>query len=132
MLSQDTLSEQWGKKPVYVMGGATGSAVQSLGLSPLGEEIEQAPHYPSKYVSHGNTQTHVSYTLQYTTGFTCALFYCLCAVCTSLVKVKLPSIPNSVHPFRPSLLFPSGKIGKDTLSVKSKGFPLHEVISHET
>ena len=55
MLSQDALSEQWDKKPVYVVGAATGSAVRSLGLSPLGEEIEQAPHYSIKYISHGNT-----------------------------------------------------------------------------
>ena len=49
-LMQDALSEQWGKKPVYVVGAATGSAVRSLGLSPLGEEIEQAPHYSIKYI----------------------------------------------------------------------------------
>ena len=83
------------------------------------------PHYPIliKYVSHGNIQTHVSYTLQYTTGLTCVLFYCLCAVCMSLVKFKLPSTPNSVHPSRPPSV---------TLPVKSMGFPLHEVISHDT
>ena len=41
-LSQDTLSEQWDKKPVYVVGVATTIGVQSLGLSPQGEETGQA------------------------------------------------------------------------------------------
>ena len=42
VLSQDTLSEQWDKKPLYVVGVATAIGVQSLGLSPQGEETGQA------------------------------------------------------------------------------------------
>ena len=40
-LSQDTLSEQWDKKPVYVVGVATAIGVQSLGLSPQGKQTSR-------------------------------------------------------------------------------------------
>ena len=32
-------------------------------------------------------------------------FYCLCAICLSLVKVKLPSTPNSPPPLQTTLCY---------------------------
>ena len=91
LLSQDALIEQWNKKPVYVVGGATANAVQSLGLSPQGEETGQADKlaeliiesstYPME--THKHMFIHIVHST--CTDFTCALTHALlCTVCISL------------------------------------------------
>ena len=52
--------------------------------------FNQAPHYPIKYIYHGNTQTHVhAHCSQYRLHMcTHTLFYCWCAVYMSLDFTK--------------------------------------------
>ena len=119
LLSKNALSEQWGKKPVFVVGGATANAVRSLGLSPQGEKTGQADKLAnlviqsSKHPIDERTPVYIHNTLCNTRFHmhTHTLIQCLCDSCMShtYVQVKLPSTPNSAHPSEPPSAVPLWK-----------------------
>ena len=108
ILSQ-ALSDQWSKKPMYVVGGVTADTVQSLGLSPWGRRLDkhliiQSSTYPMETHKHMFIRiTAVNHRLHMCTH---THFFCCCVLFTCHLKVKLPSTPNSPLPSRPPFAVP--------------------------